>query len=178
MKFNKSKLFKDVILIKPERYLDERGYFQESYNHIEYNKIFGEDVDFVQDNLSFSTKGVFRGIHLQKDPYAQGKLVQVIIGEVLDYIVDLREDSPTYLKWEKYNLSNDNGYQLWIPKGFGHAFLTLSDKAYFHYKTTNFYDKESEVCIRWDDPKINLDVESIDGYKIKISDKDKNGETL
>lgn len=175
MKYKRSSKIDGLILFTPKRYHDERGYFQESFNSIEFYQVLGKKVEFVQENLSYSNKGVFRGIHLQDKPHAQGKLVQVIKGCVIDYAIDLRPSSPTYLKWEKFELSDKNGHQLWIPKGFGHAFLTTSNYAYFSYKTTDFYNKKSEKCIRWDDPKIRLQLENLD-YEIIISEKDSNGE--
>lgn len=177
MKHKKSSKIDGLILFTPNRYHDERGYFQESFNTIKFYEALGKKVEFVQDNLSYSKKGVFRGIHLQNAPHAQAKLVQVIKGSVVDFAVDLRPSSPTYLKWEKFTLSDKNRCQLWIPEGFGHAFLTTSDYAYFSYKTTNFYNKNSERCIRWDDPKIQLQLESLE-HEIIISEKDSNGELV
>jgi len=176
MKFEKLRL-EELILFKPERFFDERGYFQESYSKKKFDEIVGEDVTFVQDNFSLSKKGVFRGIHLQKKPFQQGKLVKVTFGTVIDFAIDLRPDSKNYLQWEKVLLSEENGHQLWIPEGFGHAFFTISELAHFNYKTTNFYNKESEDCIIWNDPKIGI---SLDEYDIdmKISKKDLEGGKL
>ena len=166
-----------LILFMPEKYQDERGFFQESYNKKEFDEIVGRNVDFVQDNFSESKKGVFRGIHFQKKPHEQGKLVRVTYGKVLDFAVDLRPDSPTYLKWIKVELSEENGYQLWIPEGFGHAFLALSEIVHFAYKTTKYYDRESEGCIIWNDPKIDLS-SSINNFDLKISNKDMEGSLI
>jgi dTDP-4-dehydrorhamnose 3,5-epimerase len=149
-------------------------------NHIikkNFNKIIGKNIEFVQDNFSISKKGVFRGIHFQKKPYEQGKLVRVSLGRVIDIAVDLRKNSPTYLKWEKVELSDENRFQLWIPEGFGHAFFTLSDVAHFCYKTTNFYNKESEECIIWNDPTIGISFNENDIQMI-ISSKDLKGRLL
>lgn len=167
----------DLIVLKPKKFKDERGYFQETYNKKQFNKFVGRKVNFVQDNFSVSKKGVLRGIHFQKKPFEQGKLVRVSMGRVIDIAVDLRENSETYLQWDKIELSEENGYQLWIPEGFGHAFFTLSDIAHFCYKTTNFYNPASEDCIIWNDPKIGIifDTENI---PIKISPKDKLGRML
>jgi len=172
MKITKS-LLNGVILIQPKKFGDDRGFFYESYNKKKIDSVIGREINFVQDNFSQSHKGVFRGIHYQKKPYEQGKLVSVTLGSVDDYVVDLRKDSNTYLQWEKYVLSNNNGHQLWIPEGFGHAFLATSEIVHFSYKTSDFYNKDSEECIMWNDPKINLILD--DKYKIKISEKDQNG---
>ena len=166
-----------LILFMPEKFHDERGYFQESYNKKKFDEIIGRDINFVQDNFSESIEGVFRGIHFQKKPYEQGKLVRVSHGKVLDFAVDLRTDSPSYLQWIKVELSEENGNQLWIPEGFGHAFLALSKRVHFAYKTTNFYNKESERCIVWNDPKIKIK-KSLEGFKLKISNKDKEGDLI
>ena len=148
---------RDVILIKPDVYEDPRGYFFESFNSKKFNELVGYDVSFVQDNHSFSKKGVLRGIHFQKNPHAQGKLVRVVTGEVFDVAVDLRKNSSTYGSWVGAHLSAKNNHQLWVPAGFGHAFLTLSDDVSFLYKTTNYYNKSSEESIIWNDKKINID---------------------
>jgi dTDP-4-dehydrorhamnose 3,5-epimerase len=172
MDFEKSKL-NGLILCKPHIFKDSRGFFKESYNKKQFNEVVGRDINFVQDNFSLSHKGVFRGIHLQKKPFEQGKLVYVSHGVVMDYAIDLRKNSPTYLQWEVFELSDKNNHQLWIPEGFGHAFLAISDTVHFSYKTTNYYNKESEICVKWDDPKIglafNYDIE------LKISEKDNQG---
>ena len=129
----------DVKLIEPDVFEDERGFFFESFNQQKFNEAIGLDVTFVQDNHSKSKKGVLRGLHYQDEPFAQGKLVRVICGEVFDVAVDIRKDSTTYGQWVSEILSGDNKKQLWIPEGFAHGFLTLSDMAEFLYKTTNFY---------------------------------------
>jgi len=139
----------DVKLIEPEVYEDERGFFYESFNQQKFNEAIGENISFVQDNHSKSTKGVLRGLHYQEEPFAQGKLVRVIAGEVFDVAVDVRKDSPTYGQWVTVVLSGENKKQLWIPEGFAHGFLTLSNEAEFLYKTTDFYNKESEQSIHW-----------------------------
>ena len=139
----------DVKLIDPDVFEDERGFFYESFNQQKFNEAIGENITFVQDNHSKSSKGVLRGLHYQEVPFAQGKLVRVIAGEVFDVAVDIRPESPTYGKWVSEILSVDNKKQLWIPEGFAHGFLTLSNEAEFLYKTTDFYNKESERSIHW-----------------------------
>ena len=166
----------DLYLFKPKRYIDDRGFFTEAYNKKVFDNIIGKEIEFVQDNFSYSKYGVLRGIHLQNKPFSQGKLVRVTRGEVFDVAVDLRENSPFYLKWVSAVLSEENRNQLWIPEGFGHGFLTLSEEAHFNYKTTSFYDKSSERTILWNDPKINIDWPKI--KEIKISDKDALGENI
>ena len=139
----------DVKLIDPDVFEDERGFFYESFNQQKFNEAIGKNITFVQDNHSKSSKGVLRGLHYQEVPFAQGKLVRVIAGEVFDVAVDIRPESPTYGKWVSEILSVDNKKQLWIPEGFAHGFLTLSNEAEFLYKTTDFYNKESERSIHW-----------------------------
>jgi len=147
----------EVILLKPKVFGDERGFFMESWNQKVFDEIVGEPVRFVQDNHSRSTKGVLRGLHYQLPPMAQGKLVRVVQGEVFDVAVDIRRSSPTVGKWVGTKLSAENNHQLWIPPGFAHGFLTLSDTADFLYKTTSFYSKELERGIRWDDRELAID---------------------
>ena len=129
----------EVILFEPTVFTDERGFFFESFNHKKFEEAVGYSVNFVQDNHSKSTKGVLRGLHYQLPPMAQGKLVRVTQGEVFDIAVDIRKDSPTFGKWVGEKLSAENKKQLWIPEGFAHGFLTLSDTAEFLYKATNYY---------------------------------------
>ena len=144
-----------LLIIKPDVFKDERGYFFESYNKERLAKE-GLTMNFVQDNESKSAKGVLRGLHFQKPPYAQGKLVRVIKGSVMDVAVDLRKDSPTYGKWESVVLNEENKLQFWIPEGFAHGFVALEDNTIFNYKCTNVYNKESEGSILWNDPDINI----------------------
>lgn len=146
----------DVVLFEPKTFKDERGFFFESFNQQTFQEAIGKSIHFVQDNHSKSLKNVIRGLHYQLEPKAQGKLVRVISGEVFDVAVDIRKDSPTYGKWVGEILSAENKKQLWIPEGFAHAFLTLSESAEFLYKTTRFYSKEHERSIRWDDPDIGI----------------------
>ena len=144
-----------LLIIKPDVFNDDRGYFFESYNKERFAKA-GLNMDFVQDNESKSCKGVLRGLHFQKPPFAQGKLVRVIKGSVMDVAVDLRKDSTTYGKWESVVLTEDNKLQFWIPEGFAHGFVALEDNTIFNYKCTNVYNKESEGSILWNDPDINI----------------------
>jgi len=146
----------DVKLIEPDVFEDERGFFYESFNQQKFNEAIGGNITFVQDNHSKSSKGVLRGLHYQKAPFAQGKLVRVIAGEVFDVAVDIRKESPTYGQWVAEVLTGENKKQLWIPEGFAHGFLTLSDDAEFLYKTTNFYNKVSEHSIHWKDNEFNI----------------------
>lgn len=166
----------DVLLIEPEVYEDERGFFFESFNQQSFEKATGLNVQFVQDNHSKSKKGVLRGMHYQVAPNAQGKLVRVIKGEVFDVAVDIRNGSPTYGKWVGEYLSAENKKQLWIPAGFAHGFLTVSDEAEFQYKTTDYYLAESEVCIRWDD--IDIGIAWPMKGKPELSAKDLSGKSL
>ena len=147
----------DVLIIEPKVFGDARGFFFESYNRQAFKAATGLDVDFVQDNHSRSSKGVLRGLHYQLPPKAQGKLVRVVQGEVFDVAVDLRKSSPTFGHWVGDILSADNKKQLWIPPGFAHGFLTLSDTAEFLYKTTDYYTPEQERCIRWDDSTLGIE---------------------
>ncbi|MEI7595930.1 MAG: dTDP-4-dehydrorhamnose 3,5-epimerase [Bacteroidota bacterium] len=145
-----------LLLIKPKVFADDRGYFLESYNKKSFND-FGIDAEFVQDNESKSSKGVLRGLHFQTPPFAQGKLVRVIKGEVMDVAVDIRKNSPTYGKHIKVNLSEENKYFFYIPAGFAHGFVTLRDNTIFSYKCTNIYNKESEGSLYWNDELISID---------------------
>lgn len=146
----------DVILLEPRVFSDNRGFFFESYNQKEFEEATGVSPIFVQDNHSKSTKGVLRGLHYQLPPKAQGKLVRVVQGEVFDVAVDIRKGSPTFSRWVGETLSADNKKQLWIPAGFAHGFLTLSETAELLYKTTDYYAPAYERCIRWDDVDIAI----------------------
>ena len=144
-----------LLIIEPDVYQDERGYFFESYNQEKFRNL-GMDVTFVQDNESKSMKGVLRGLHFQVPPFGQGKLVRVMQGAVFDVAVDLRKKSPTYGKWECVELSEKNKRMYWIPEGFAHGFLTLENDTVFFYKCTAVYNKESEKSIAWNDPDLNI----------------------
>jgi dTDP-4-dehydrorhamnose 3,5-epimerase len=159
-----------VLVIEPNIHKDNRGYFLESFNHNRYSEI-GIENEFVQDNLSFSNKNVLRGLHFQ-NPKAQAKLVFVIKGEVFDVVVDIRNGSPTFGLWEGFILSEKNKRQVYIPEGFAHGFVVLSDEAFFYYKCSTFYSPQNELCIRWNDDDIGID------WKVNnpiISDKDLHG---
>jgi dTDP-4-dehydrorhamnose 3,5-epimerase len=145
-----------LLIIEPSVFNDSRGYFYESYNKIKFKEA-GIAADFVQDNESFSHKGATRGLHAQADPFAQGKLVRVISGRVLDVAVDIRKGSATYGKHVSVELSGDNKLQLWIPAGFLHGFATLEDNTIFTYKVNNYYDKASEIGVLWNDPTLAID---------------------
>lgn len=158
------------LIIKPNVFGDHRGYFAESYNAREF-KEFGLDEDFVQDNQSLSNKGTLRGLHFQNPPHAQGKLVRVVRGRVIDVIVDIRKNSPTYGEHIKVELSDENFLMLWVPVGFAHGFITLEDNTIFTYKCSNFYAPQSEDGLSWNDPALGIDW----GYQNPtLSEKDKN----
>lgn len=170
MKFTKTKI-NDLIICEPSIFADDRGYFMESFNSQKFNDFIKRDVDFVQDNHSYSSKNTLRGLHYQLDPFAQGKLVRVVEGEVFDVAVDLRKSSETFGQWEGVILSGENNKQFWVPEGFAHGFYVISNTAHFLYKTTNFYNKESEGSIVWNDPTLKIDWQT--GKDIpNLSDKD------
>ena len=164
----------DVKLIEPEVFEDERGFFFESFNQQKFIEKTKCNVTFVQDNHSKSLMGTLRGLHYQLPPKAQGKLVRVIQGEVFDVVVDIRKASPTFGQWVGEILSADNKKQLWMPEGFAHGFLTLSDTAEFAYKTTNYYAPEIEQCIAWDDPTLGIHW-PLEAALVKMSIKDEQG---
>jgi dTDP-4-dehydrorhamnose 3,5-epimerase len=171
MNFIETKL-KGCYILEPKIIQDERGYFMESFNEDTIQKGLGLNVHFVQDNQSYSSKGVLRGLHYQTGEHAQAKLVRVLQGEVLDVAVDIRPDSPTYGQYEAVVLSGENQKQFFVPRGFAHGFLVLSDNATFFYKCDNFYNKESEGGIQYDDKTINIDW-NFPSDRLVISDKDK-----
>ncbi|MFM4874537.1 dTDP-4-dehydrorhamnose 3,5-epimerase [Aeromonas veronii] len=147
----------DVLIFEPKVFGDERGFFFESFNHKLFEEAVGYQVNFVQDNHSKSSKGVLRGLHYQLPPHAQGKLVRCVVGEVFDVAVDIRKSSSTFGQWVGVHLSGENKRQLWIPEGFAHGFVTLSETADFLYKTTNYYAPQCEGSIRWDDPHVGIE---------------------
>ena len=165
----------DVLLIEPEVFGDDRGFFFESFNQERFEKAVGKKINFVQDNHSKSVKGVLRGLHYQLPPKAQSKLVRVIHGEVFDVAVDIRKSSPTFGNWVGEVISAENKKQIWIPEGFAHGFVTLSDTAEFLYKTTDFYSKEHEQAIRWDDKTIGVQLPIKD---ISLSAKDEGAQSF
>ena len=148
----------DVLLIHPDLHEDERGYFYEVFNEKEFNEKTNNKYDFhaLQENESKSCKGVFRGLHFQKPPYEQAKLVRVLKGTVIDFAVDIRKDSKTFGEWRSALLTGENRIQFFIPRGFAHGFIVLSDEAVFEYKCDNYYSKENEDGIRWDDKNISV----------------------
>jgi len=159
-------------IITPRIFNDDRGYFFESYNAQKFNEGIGSEINFVQDNQSFSTKGVLRGLHFQKGEYAQSKLVRVTRGEVLDVAVDLRKKSPTFGQSFSIILSEENNQQFFIPRGFAHGFIVLSEVAVFQYKCDNYYDKASEGGLHYADPELNIDW-GLPFDELLVSDKDK-----
>ena len=170
MKATETKL-KGCFVIEPSVFNDDRGYFFESYNKEKFEKLTGSPVNFVQDNESFSTKGVLRGLHFQKGAYAQAKLVRVTHGEVLDVAVDIRPDSETFLEVATARLSSENKKQLFVPRGFAHGFIVLSDTVVFNYKCDNFYNKASEGGIIYNDETLHIDW-LLDSKDFLVSEKD------
>lgn len=146
-----------LVLFEPQVFGDDRGFFFESFNQQRFEDAVGHPVSFVQDNHSRSTNGVLRGLHYQLAPHAQGKLVRIVHGEVFDVAVDIRKSSPTFGQWVGVLLSAENKRQFWIPEGFAHGFVTLSESAEFLYKTTNYYAPQSERSIIWNDPELGID---------------------
>lgn len=172
MTFEKTTLL-DCFIIKPNVFKDERGYFLESFHQQRFEEGIGQKVNFIQDNQSSSTKGVLRGLHYQTGEFAQAKLVRVVVGQVLDVAVDIRPNSPTYGQHETFLLTEDNQHQAFIPRGFAHGFLVLSEKAVFSYKCDNFYNKESEGGIIYNDSQLNIKWGTYD-FSFIISEKDQS----
>ena len=168
-----------VYVTESDCFGDHRGWFMETYSKQKFHDL-GITSDFVQDNLSFSAKrGTLRGLHYQRDPYAQAKLVRCIQGEIIDVAVDLRKGSPAYGQWTSCILSAENKRMFFLPKGMAHGFLTRTDDVLFQYKCDAFYNKESEGCIRYDDPTINIDWGTLlNGMEPVLSDKDKDAPLL
>tara|TARA_A100001011_G_scaffold293292_1_gene305139 strand:- start:3889 stop:4491 length:603 start_codon:yes stop_codon:yes gene_type:complete len=179
-----SKIIRGPILLKPKIFGDDRGFFFESWNKKNLYEVFKDndqkEAIFVQDNHSKSTKGVLRGLHYQRNPIPQGKLVRCIKGEIFDVAVDIRKKSETYGSWVSAYLNSENKYQLWIPEGFAHGFLTMSETAEVAYKTTNYWDKDCERSIIWEDKDINIKwpIENNKSLSILLSEKDKKGMKL
>jgi len=163
---------KDCVVIEPRVFDDNRGYFFESFNQKTFSEITGHHIPFVQDNQSYSTRGTLRGLHLQKGEYAQSKLVRVTLGEVLDVAVDLRKASATYGQHYSVILSETNHRQFFVPRGFAHGFVVLSEVAVFQYKCDNYYNKSAEGGIHYSDPVLNIDW-SFNDDELIVSDKDK-----
>lgn len=166
----------DVLIFEPKIFGDERGFFFESFNQKIFEDAVGYKVEFVQDNHSKSCMGVLRGLHYQAPPFAQGKLVRCVVGEVYDVAVDIRSSSSTFGQWVGVNLSAENKRQLWIPEGFAHGFLVLSEVAEFAYKTTNYYNPESENGIIWNDTDLAIDWPITD--RLLLSEKDERNTTI
>ena len=166
----------EVLILEPQVFGDERGFFYESFNARRFAEATGVNREFVQDNHSRSARGVLRGLHYQLQQ-AQGKLVRVSAGEVYDVAVDVRRSSPNFGKWVGVHLSAENKRQLWVPEGFAHGFLVLSEYAEFLYKTTDYYAPAHERCIRWDDPQLAIDW-PLDGLTPQLSAKDQQGLSL
>lgn len=167
----------DVLLIEPTVHGDSRGYFMESFRQDLLNDFLGYEVNFVQDNESKSSKGVLRGLHYQLPPYAQAKLVRVIEGRVFDVAVDIRQSSPTFGQYVSKELSSDNHHQLFIPRGFAHGFVVLSESAVFAYKVDNYYSPNDDRGIAFDDPEIDIDW-VLKSDELQLSDKDKSHPVL
>ena len=165
-----------VVVIEPKVFGDARGFFFESFNQRDFESAIGQRVDFVQDNHSRSSRGVLRGLHYQINQ-PQGKLVRVVQGRVFDVAVDIRRGSPSFGKWVGVELSEDNHRQLWVPVGFAHAFLVLSESAEFLYKTTDYYAPEHERCIAWNDPAIGIEWPTVEA-PLQLSVKDQAGKSL
>lgn len=163
----------DVLIIEPKVFGDDRGWFFESFNEKEFSDAVGRDITFVQDNHSSSKKGVLRGVHYQLEQ-TQGKLVRVLKGSVYDVVVDLRQSSATFGQWVGVELSAENNKQMWIPEGFAHGFLVLSDEAEFFYKTTDYWHAASEQCIVWNDPTLDIQWPQI-GLDPILNSKDQRG---
>jgi dTDP-4-dehydrorhamnose 3,5-epimerase len=163
---------KDCYILEPTVFEDERGYFYEKFNEKKFEELTGMNGHFVQDNISKSSYGVLRGLHLQKGAHAQAKLVSCLEGNVWDVVVDLRPDSPTFAQWFGIELSAKNRLQFYVPRGFGHGFSVLSEHAVFAYKCDNFYNKESEGGVLWNDAELNIDW-NLPETDVILSDKDK-----
>jgi dTDP-4-dehydrorhamnose 3,5-epimerase len=164
----------EVLIIEPKVFGDNRGWFTESFNANDFAKVTGLDVQFVQDNHSFSRQWTLRGMHYQLK-HTQGKLVRVTAGSVFDVVVDLRKDSSTFSKWVGLELSSENHKQVWVPPGFAHGFLALSETAEFLYKTTDYYEPSSEVCLSWCDPTVKIDWPIPLGKQALLNAKDAAG---
>lgn len=173
---------KDLLILEPKKFADDRGWFMESFNQEKFNNILSERglnvPQFVQDNHSYSQKGVLRGLHYQLDPYAQGKLVRVVQGRAWDVAVDIRESSSTFGQWVGVELTGENNKQFWIPTGFAHGFIALEDNTQFLYKTTNYYHQASERSLAWDDEDIQINWPIDSNMSLKLTEKDKLAPSL
>ena len=179
LKTNKGLIIKDLIIIEPNIIQDDRGFFMESWNQKKFDEVVGENIIFSQDNHSRSIYGVLRGLHYQLNPFPQGKLVRCSMGAIFDVAVDIRKDSSTYGSWGGIKLSSINKKQLWIPKGFAHGFLTLSEIAEVQYKANGFWNKKYERSIRWNDENLKINWSQEASIKEPLlAEKDKNAPTL
>tara|TARA_B100000575_G_scaffold68595_1_gene53067 strand:- start:27 stop:611 length:585 start_codon:yes stop_codon:yes gene_type:complete len=179
LKTNKGLIIKDLIIIEPNIIQDDRGFFMESWNQKKFDEVVGENIIFSQDNHSRSIYGVLRGLHYQLNPYPQGKLVRCSMGSIFDVAVDIRKDSSTYGSWGGIKLSSINKKQLWIPKGFAHGFLTLSEIAEVQYKANGFWNKKYERSIRWNDENLKINWSQESSIKEPLlAEKDKNAPTF
>ena len=167
----------ELKIIEPAVFGDARGFFFESFNQAKFESAVGYAVSFVQDNHSRSARGVLRGLHYQLPPHPQGKLVRCVVGEVFDVAVDIRKSSPTFGQWVGVHLSAENKRQFWIPAGFAHGFLTLSEHAEFLYKTTDYWAKDCEQAIIWNDPQVGIEWPAFDGQPL-LSEKDQQAPKL
>ena len=166
-----------VLILEPKVFGDARGFFLESYNRRTFAEATGVDVEFVQDNHSRSAKGVLRGMHLQTAPHAQDKLVRVAAGRVFDVVADVRRPSPTFGRWVGVELDAESNRQLWIPAGYAHGFLVLSDSADFLYKTTTYYAPANELSVRWDDPRLGIAWPAL-GMEFSLAARDREAALL
>ena len=175
---NKNEIIDGPLIIIPQRFGDDRGFFMESWNKNNFNKILNKEIKFVQDNHSNSKKNVIRGLHYQLPPDDQGKLVRCISGKIFDVIVDLRNSSNTFLSWAGVFLDNQFHKQLWIPSGFAHGFISLIDNSEIIYKTTSFWSKKNERTIRWDDPTLKINWPIDNNNPPLLSDKDRTSSKI
>lgn len=164
-----------VLILEPHVHRDERGFFVESWNRRAFDAAIGRQVEFVQDNHSRSTRGVLRGLHYQRSPHAQAKLVRAVRGAIFDVAVDLRRGSATLGRWVGVELSDESQRQLWVPEGFAHGYLVLTETADVAYKTTDYYAPEAEECIRWDDAELGISWPTVPGAPPRISPRDERG---
>ena len=179
LRSNKGLIMEDLFIIEPNIIQDERGFFMESWNQKKFDEIIGENIIFRQDNHSRSIYGVLRGLHYQLNPYPQGKLVRCSMGSIFDVAIDIRKESQTYGTWGGIKLSAENKKQLWIPKGFAHGFLTLSEIAEVQYKADSFWNKKYERSIRWNDESLKINWSEETNLKEPLlADKDANAPTL
>ena len=177
---NKGNLISGPLLIKPDLTIDERGYFFESWNKRLFDDVVAQKVNFVQDNESISLIGILRGLHFQLSPASQGKLVRATNGEIFDVIVDLRKNSSTFLDWYGTELNQENNFQLWIPSGFAHGFLTLSEKVRVSYKVTNYWSRKDERSLIWNENKIGIKwpLNKINRTLPKLSKRDSDAKSI